>query len=293
LDTIFGRDTLMNKKTICTACVSLLILSLTLSMFRADAFHISTHRRITLDALYRGGVRYNGVPMSFSIDAVDAIDFEAAGLDRGAALGIDLTEPYRHFDNESFEKGSEYVIDMKNKVISRLSKDNMDDFDLKAARTYFAYGMHAVQDFYSHSNWIELGHHEICPTLGVGPFQVPLASQSESTCTDKYKLSGAGLTKLTSGYWPGLTGCSIPFANKCHHGKSGCSEGIAKDPEGDPDFKPGNPENPGKHDPDGKLHAEAVRLATLATKAYAELILSDPGVQKHCKNVARFMGVTK
>src|SRR5215213_5455073 len=39
-----------------------------------SAFHISTHRRITMEALHRRGVTYNGVAVSFSTDATRAID---------------------------------------------------------------------------------------------------------------------------------------------------------------------------------------------------------------------------
>jgi hypothetical protein len=93
--------------------------------------------------------------------------------------------------------------------------------------------------------------------------------------------------------------CEIP-ANKCHHGKSGCSAGIAKDPEGELAFKRGDPKafeaggpnaitNCGLHDPDCKFRVEAERLAIKATIRYAELIINDDRVKSHCKNVARFM----
>jgi hypothetical protein len=264
-----------------------------------------------MEALHRSGIRYNGVEVSLSVEAVQLIDGVARDFDKDAALGLNLTEPFRHFDDESFEQGSRHVIEMKEKVIAELSKDDMDDFALKRAITAFAYGMHAIQDFYAHSNWVELGKTEICPTLGVKAFEVPIAGPSEVTCTDHFKLTGAGLTKLTSGYWPGwsfkelLPGttekCAIPDG-KCHHGKAGCSEGIAKDPEGELAFKRGDPKafdaggpnaikNCGAHDPNCKFRAEAERLAVKATIKYAELIVNDDRVKAHCKNVARFMGI--
>ena len=280
------------------------------------AFHISTHRRITLDALNRRGVKYNGVRVTFSDDATVAIDREARDFDKDAALGINLTEPFRHFDDESFEAGSRHVIEMKEKVIAELKKDDMDEWSLKRAIRYFAYGMHAIQDFYAHSNWVELGElgvvpKDICPTLGSGPFQVPIASKIETTCVENYKLSDAGLSKLTSGYWPGWSLVEVlPFVpekceilpNKCHHGKKSCSEGIAKDPEGEPAFKRGDPKafeaggpnaikNCGKHDPDCKYREQAEQLAIKATIQFAELIINDAAVKPHCKNVGRFMGI--
>ena len=255
---------------------------------RVGAFTITAHRRLTMEALKRRGVMYNGARMEFSDGAAHAIDMEAAAMDRGAAIGIGY-KPEQHFDNEKLKEGAEHLVEMKQKVIQILTSEKMSDQDLRRAYRYFALGIHGVQDFYAHTNWVELKD-DVCPTLGVGPFQVALADPNgEETCTDKFKLSGAGLTKLTSGYWT-TSGCNVPFPKKCHHGKDKSScEGIAKDSEGDPKVKVGDPANTSKHDPDGKFHDEAESLAIRATQAYANLILSDPQVQKHCDNVNRFL----
>ena len=54
--------------------------------------------------------------------------------------------------------------------------------DLSQARKLIGQFLHTLQDFYSHSNWIELGHTEINVHLGISEDIGPVATPSQSTC---------------------------------------------------------------------------------------------------------------
>ena len=57
--------------------------------------------------------------------------------------------------------------------------------DLTQARQLIGQFLHTLQDFYSHSNWIELGKKEINERLGIYEDIGPVAAPNQSTCTSK------------------------------------------------------------------------------------------------------------
>jgi hypothetical protein len=57
--------------------------------------------------------------------------------------------------------------------------------DLVQARQLLGQLLHTLQDFYSHSNWIELGKTEINERLGIYEDIGPVAAPNQSTCTSK------------------------------------------------------------------------------------------------------------
>ncbi len=57
--------------------------------------------------------------------------------------------------------------------------------DLSQARQLLGQLLHTLQDFYSHSNWIELGKTEINEHLGIDIDIGPIAAPNQSTCTSK------------------------------------------------------------------------------------------------------------
>jgi hypothetical protein len=62
--------------------------------------------------------------------------------------------PWAHFDAESFYDSNERVIQFRKRIISAIKKDDDRNFDL--ARQLTAQILHTIQDFYSHSNWLNL-----------------------------------------------------------------------------------------------------------------------------------------
>ncbi|XP_046872673.1 von Willebrand factor A domain-containing protein 7-like [Hypomesus transpacificus] len=66
---------------------------------------------------------------------------------------IHFFNPEYHFDNEEFVRGKKVITDGLAVVKYKLKQGNLED-----AREKLGSIMHTVQDFYSHSNWIELGN---------------------------------------------------------------------------------------------------------------------------------------
>ncbi len=129
-----------------------------------------------------------------------------------------------HFDNELFEKSSKRLIQFKEDAIDAYIEKRQTDGDELLGRA-----LHTLQDFYSHSNWVEMEQSTHNAELGILNLINP--SDSDVFCTDNSsKLTELGKTKLTSGYWPGgpFGGCEPIPAHKCYHGSFTCN-GINKD----------------------------------------------------------------
>jgi hypothetical protein len=73
-----------------------------------------------------------------------------------------------HFDDCNFTGGSRVVASSQAEAVAMLDPSRAPDADLLAIPS-FARSLHAVQDFYAHSNWIELGG-EVLVDDSVGPF---------------------------------------------------------------------------------------------------------------------------
>ena len=74
-----------------------------------------------------------------------------------------------HFDDCNFSGGSAVVQTSEAEAVSELDPSAPPAADLRAIRA-FGHSLHAVQDFYAHTNWIELGGEELVDrTLGAFP----------------------------------------------------------------------------------------------------------------------------
>jgi hypothetical protein len=78
-------------------------------------------------------------------------------------LSPTLSIPCIHFNNEQFHDASSRLIDLKMRIISVLTISPRDG---REARYLLGSALHTIQDFYAHSNWIELGFTEIDKRLG-------------------------------------------------------------------------------------------------------------------------------
>lgn len=205
-----------------------------------------------------------------------------------------------HFDGENFNGGQNRVTQLKNAVVSDLKNDNRG-----AARKDLGNALHTLQDFYAHSNWVELGNNAPHPELGRG---TPLAHAAfgDPTCKDcgtlginhpsclecpptfvcpdcsANVLTSSGL--LTSGYYFGEdappAGVDIPVY-KCHHG------GATDSPLGGTiGFLQGIPYGGINKDslncvysPHSYAHQPAVQLSIDATKQYIDdikMMITEP-----------------
>jgi hypothetical protein len=139
----------------------------------------------------------------------------------------------------------------------------------EAAQETLGAALHTVQDFYSHSNWIELGMTAFDPALGRGML-TPLAA-AVATCPASPDTLDPALAETTTGYYLLPNPCSAP-AGKCLHGVQFFCAGINKDAPG----RTGYP--------------EAYSIAVDATQDYVAQILDDPRIATNGAAIAALMG---
>ncbi|XP_074521568.1 von Willebrand factor A domain-containing protein 7 [Halichoeres trimaculatus] len=188
-----------------------------------------------------------------------------------------------HFDDETFEAGRELITSGVSSVKASVKKE-----DFVSGRWTLGRICHTLQDFYSHSNWVELG--KTAPYSSLIRPDEPLhnlAGLSTPTCRNctgencennlEPDLLQQGL--LTSGYF-NIFSPSKP-AGKCSHGgtfdrtsRRDPVGGISKDDLGS------------SH---GFLHQEAAGLAVDATME----LLEDIRVAVGDKNFLRLMGLSQ
>jgi hypothetical protein len=92
---------------------------------------------------------FKGVALANSIAALQVIDI---GVDTGTTGKLALA----HFDSEQMEEGNERVITLTASLYSKLNSGNYTD-----ALTLTGQVLHTIQDFYSHTNWVEMGNTNI------------------------------------------------------------------------------------------------------------------------------------
>src|SRR5262249_19575436 len=148
-------------------------------------------------------------------------------------------------------------------------------------RAAFGMGLHTLQDFYSHSNWVETGNTSPLGQLGTAPWSLPTTG-SEATCawfsgTPTAILTQVGRAFVTSGYYP-----SGPVG-KCLHGGSSAQSfelGTNKDSTNSL-LTPSRPP---------AQHLTAAGIAQAATKQFLQSLHDDPQVTE--ANLALLLGAT-
>ena len=200
-----------------------------------------------------------------------------------------------HFDSEQFQIGQNRLIELRALVTARILTQ-----DYVGARSETGRLLHTLQDFYSHSNWIEMGNTEPYSVLGQ-PGQRPsnIASPQTQTCTDCTEngrvLFGAVVSQsaefnyrcdnnirreilnnrlLTSGYYSNQVDTNNRLINK-PSGK--CSHGGFLDPSSDDPARGGiNKDSPYPDwSPHHSQHFDAAQVAEQATVTILNQIWSD------------------
>ncbi|MGZ8845200.1 MAG: HET-C-related protein [Pyrinomonadaceae bacterium] len=174
----------------------------------------ATHESITRDAIEEYdkdilfGLRARNKPLTQSMkDAIEEIINGNIAVDERG--GPQYLKSSSHFDGESFQESQQRLIDYKMKVRDLVNPPAAvirqgGKPDLASARYYLGQALHTLQDFYSHSNWIELGNTNPHLVLGKpgNPLTNPAATAATCTdcvrnsCTDCYN-PNTGLTNLT------------------------------------------------------------------------------------------------
>ncbi|KAF3922883.1 hypothetical protein AA313_de0209757 [Arthrobotrys entomopaga] len=153
-------------------------------------------------------------------NAIDEIAKANANVDN------DQTDGSLHFDGESFTQAQARILDLTQQAIQLTKLESYS-----GARKSIGQALHTLQDFYSHSNWIELlvaYGAELVPHPGVGVSGAMLHPLlwNVSTCNqcDTFNKDCGGcennllLNGLTTGYYSGEPEYEKPQAGKCSHG---------------------------------------------------------------------------
>ena len=188
----------------------------------------------------------------------------------------ELTSPSSHFDNEAFTDGS---ILIANRLADTQAKLISDLPSVTDARLSFGQAMHTLQDFYAHSNWVELGRQTPNQAIGTGATLGIYTSRNLATCSSCTEQSCAEnniLSEiisgqyLTSGYFDIYSGTSSKPKGKCSHGgqldatieTDAAGFGINKDNE---------------NSDHGSFHIMAAKIALTATIEQLKLLWSNVG----------------
>uniref|UniRef100_A0A672ISW4 von Willebrand factor A domain-containing protein 7-like n=1 Tax=Salarias fasciatus TaxID=181472 RepID=A0A672ISW4_SALFA len=188
-----------------------------------------------------------------------------------------------HFDNEAFQEGRNIITaDLEN------VKANVQNGNFEVGRETLGEICHTLQDFYSHSNWVELGKTTPYSTLirrdqpleNLAGMNVPTCrSCIGNDCTDNILPEVITQQLVTSGYFE-------PFSNDKPAGK--CSHGGSFDKTSDED-PVGGINKDTRNSNHGFLHLEAADLALDATLE----LLEDIRVAVGDRNFLRFMGLSQ
>lgn len=85
----------------------------------------------------------------------------------------------RHCDAENLSGCNGIINAELADVVAKIKADNAED-----ARKALGRAFHTLQDFYSHSNWIELGHASVHPEIGSPGSVSNVAPTGTSTCIE-------------------------------------------------------------------------------------------------------------
>ena len=168
--------------------------------FNAWAFTVPIHADITNESLSAFTATVAGNTEHFSAAAMKSVQDANAKMDDRPTWAIDF--PEGHFTNETFSQGSRRLLDLRDLIVGFLIADppNGDE-----ARLHLGQALHAIQDYYSHTTWVEKGNTSIDTRLGRKNFIQP------SIFTQPCRFMGTSITapdeELTSGYYVGWSGC--------------------------------------------------------------------------------------
>jgi len=102
--------------------------------------------------------------------------------------------PFAHFDAETFNQSNSRVVSFISTVNNFLQIK-----DYGSARKFSAQILHTIQDFYSHSNWVEMNKTTINMEIGKTIFSSkPIIDNVTSACNTSCTITEMGCGKLVS-----------------------------------------------------------------------------------------------
>jgi hypothetical protein len=220
--------------------------------------------------------------------------------------------PEDHFDDELFKEANDQLIGARSAVLSYLRSGNYI-----GARKQLGYALHTLQDFYAHTNWVELGNTSYVSRLGYSDAfaRITLAGEHDPTCSDGNILLtdyppaefinslnlldqlGADTSAvrrslaqrpLTSGFFPN-THPRIAADKKCAHGLPfPLTRGLNKDDDEEQNVL----RSQSQEEQAIRLgrHQEAARIATTHSRIFIRDLLTE-GCGQNTNCYLGFMGV--
>ncbi|XP_038197852.1 von Willebrand factor A domain-containing protein 7 [Arvicola amphibius] len=184
-------------------------------------------------------------------------------------LPASKNNPDLHFDAERLVQGRTLLVGALRETLVAARA-----FEHTLARQRLGAALHALQDFYSHSNWVELGKQQPHPHLLWPRLELwSLAQVGDPTCSDCEELSCPGnlldSTLLTSGYF-GMDPPKPP--GKCSHGGY-FDQSSSQPPRGGINKDSTSP----RFSPHHALHLPAAEVALLASIEAFSLLRSRLG----------------
>ncbi len=174
-----------------------------------------THVDITEDALQ---TIYTELGQSTLTKSMKAARTEMTDANKN--VDEDQFQAHLHFDGEQFNTGQNRVVALLFDAVTEAQANNMAD-----ARKSVGSALHSVQDFYAHSNWIELGNGSPSGELGRPGVITNQSPPGEATCiqaprTNPCFKANLITSHLTSGYYGGEDtppSGPVPPTGKCRH----------------------------------------------------------------------------
>ena len=138
------------------------------------------------------GEMQRGATRNF-VNVIEAIQEANSDVD----LGPERRLAEAHFDGETFQAGHNRLSQLRQMITSQILVENF-----AVARRETGRLLHTLQDFYSHSNWIELGYRYPYSVLGRASERGPgnVASPRRQTCDD-CRVGGTVLVGLFSSFF--------------------------------------------------------------------------------------------
>jgi uncharacterized repeat protein (TIGR01451 family) len=232
----------------------------------------------------------------------------------------DLSSTYfvdeAHFTGETFDGSRSRLISNRNNMIASVRGVSRRKSP-EAARSYLGAATHAIQDFYAHTNWVEMGNSSPYGNLGhveLGTEFNPgfVAAKNEATCNpcDKCRNCDNNVirAKLTSSYFGAYPWSKKPV-NKCSHGAKTRTATVPNlifpyippivTVEIHPDTTENDPAKGGiakdsldcQDSPHSNWHYNAARVALAATKAYLVYVFKQASLKPTPKEQKIIFGV--
>lgn len=262
-----GRNTFRTFAAIFSVTIALLLFSSLLTPKSVLAFKPDEagHLGITSAAILSISEPVGSVKLKFSRQA--RTEIRDANISTDSLTG-DFWASEKHFDNEEFPAATTRLLNLKGYIIGQILSPSPNG---KNARVALGGALHTIQDFYAHTNWVEMGNTSIDIRLGRTTIPKPPLTLQSSPMTDPGVLLPR-VPHLTSGYFLPPTFCSAP-PGKTRHGWDICPNGLSKDDRSRPRYM------------------EARTLAVYASQDFINQILKAPGVAGNARAIRTLMGL--